>query len=579
MSHQALAMSETASSAAQTELANLDAAITAVHAKQVEFARLPVRAKIGLLGDLIPATLANVDEWIREACRAKGLTENTPLAGEEWLGGPLLLMRNLRLLVETMEQIERDGAPPLGRKVHQRPDGRIAIDVFPGSAFDSLLYSGFSAQILLQEGMTEEEARAKQASFYKQKNPTGGTTLVLGAGNVASIPPMDALYKLFVEGRVCIIKMNPVNEYLGPVFEKVFAPLIARNYVRIVYGGAEVGAYLCQHPLIDDIHITGSDRTHDAIVWGPQGPDRERRKAANDPLLKKTITSELGNVSPVMLVPGTFTDAQLDFQARNVASQMTNNASFNCNAAKMLITAKGWPQRDAFLARLKAALAKAHTRKAYYPGAFERYATLTKGRTQVEKIGAPSEGQLPWTIIGGLDPSNLDEPLYQTEPFCSIISHVELPVTDAAAFLQAATTFANDRLWGTLNACIIIHPTEEKRPAVASALDKAIIDLRYGTVAINHWPALGYGFVTTPWGGHPSATLNNIQSGLGWVHNTYMIEGIEKGVIRGPFTVFPKPPWFFDHARTHEVASKLTRFEAHPSWFALPSVVLSAARG
>ena len=232
MSHQALAMSETASSASQTERAKLDAAISAVHAKQLEFARLPIDAKTRLLSDLIPSTLANVDEWIREACKAKGLPENTPLAGEEWLGGPLLLMRNIRLLVDTMRQIEQDGTPQLGKAVHTREDGRVVVDVFPSSTFDKLLYQGFSARDLLLPGITEEEARAKQASFYKTKDPEGGTTLVLGAGNVASIPPMDALYKLFVEGRVCVIKMNPVNEYLGPFFEKAFAPLIAEDYVR-----------------------------------------------------------------------------------------------------------------------------------------------------------------------------------------------------------------------------------------------------------------------------------------------------------------------------------------------------------
>ena len=49
---------------------------------------------------------------------------------------------------------------------------------------------------------------------------------------------MDALYKMFVEGMVCVLKMNPVNEYLGPYLERALEPLIARGYLRIVYGGA-----------------------------------------------------------------------------------------------------------------------------------------------------------------------------------------------------------------------------------------------------------------------------------------------------------------------------------------------------
>ncbi len=46
---------------------------------------------------------------------------------------------------------------------------------------------------------------------------------MLGAGNVASIPPMDALYKMFVDGNVCLVKLNPVNEYLGPFYEEALA--------------------------------------------------------------------------------------------------------------------------------------------------------------------------------------------------------------------------------------------------------------------------------------------------------------------------------------------------------------------
>src|SRR4029434_1166499 len=97
----------------------------------------------------------------------------------------------------------------------------------------------------------------------------------------------------------------------------------------------------------------------DAIVWGEAGPERERRMAADDPLLAKPISSELGNVSPVRIVHHTYSDAELWFQARNVVTMVFNNASFNCNAAKMLITAKGWPQRSKFLDMVAQAFAQA----------------------------------------------------------------------------------------------------------------------------------------------------------------------------------------------------------------------------
>ena len=53
------------------------------------------------------------------------------------------------------------------------------------------------------------------AAFYRERGPHGGVALVLGAGNVNSIPPLDALYRLIARGQVVLLKMNPVNDYLG----------------------------------------------------------------------------------------------------------------------------------------------------------------------------------------------------------------------------------------------------------------------------------------------------------------------------------------------------------------------------
>ena len=53
-----------------------------------------------------------------------------------------------------------------------------------------------------------------------------GICAVLGAGNVSSIGPQDVLGKLFAENRVCALKLNPVNAYLGGVFEHAFAAAV-----------------------------------------------------------------------------------------------------------------------------------------------------------------------------------------------------------------------------------------------------------------------------------------------------------------------------------------------------------------
>jgi aldehyde dehydrogenase (NAD(P)+) len=281
----------------------------------------------------------------------------------------------------------------------------------------------------------------------------------------------------------------------------------------------------------------------------------------------------------VVIAPGTFSEKELQFVAENVATMVVNNGSFNCNAAKMLVTSKGWAQRQDFLARVQAVIASAGTRRAYYPGARDRYEHLLEGRADVARVGSPGPDELAWAFVWGLDPATKGERLFTTEPFCAILSEVTLPETDPAAFLRAATVFCNEKLWGTLSASVIVHPHTERDPGVASALEQAITDLRYGAVAVNHWAGLVYGTVTPPWGAHPSSTLKDIQGGLGWVHNPAMLEGIEKVVLRGPLTVFPKPPWFVTHKNSLAVAQRMLAMEMAPSWFKVPGIALNAMRG
>lgn len=572
-------MSGSAQSRTATSQAQLDRSLALLSEKAPAFIRLSASERAALLRACMPHLQRVARGWVEAACKAKGHDINGPAASEEWLGGPMVTMRALRLYVGALEEIHRLGKPQLPAGAFSTGwDGRTEVRVFPYESIDKAMFSGFSCNLRIQRGLTELTVRERQASHYSNKNAHPGISLILGAGNVASIPPTDALHKLIVEGKVCMVKLNPVNEYLGPFFEQAFLPLVERGYLQFCYGGADVGSYLSYHPLIEDIHITGSDRTHDLIVWGPPGPERERRMASDDPLLKKQITSELGCVTPVMVVPGEYSPSELRFVAENVATQMVNNASFNCNAAKVLLMSEGWPQREALMTHLRDILSETPTRVAYYPGANDRYDTLTKGRQQVQRLGQGDPNKLPWTLIRGLDARTKD-PLWSTEPFCSILSEVTLPERDPAAFLRAASTFSNDTLWGTLSCSIIIHPRTEQSSEVRNTLDVVVDELRYGVVAINHWPAVAYGAMTPPWGGHISGTLKDVQSGIGFVHNTPMIEGIEKAVLRGPLTVFPKPPWFVTNRRAHRVAEKMVDFEFEPSFLKLPSVLIDAIRG
>ena len=300
-------------------------------------------------------------------CAAKGIDPTGPLAGEEIAAGPVAVARYLRLLRGTFMAMAEGLPPPLPGPPEYGPTGLVRVPVLPcRGMFDSILFRGFRAHVWLQPHVTKETFAQQQAPAYRI-GAVPRVSLVLGAGNVSSIAPTDALYKLFHEREAVLLKMNPVNAYLGDVLDRAFRPLVDQGLLRIVYGGADVGGYAAQHPGVDDVHITGSVYSHEAIVWGIDHTERERRKSAGDPLLRKSISSELGNVTPWIVVPGPYTEAELDFQSENLAASIVNNASFNCIATKMIVTQRNWPQRARFLEKVQAVLDQTPPRRAYYP--------------------------------------------------------------------------------------------------------------------------------------------------------------------------------------------------------------------
>jgi len=572
--------SERPTAPTDTGFPELERALDVLTERATPFARAPLADKVAWLREIGSRFRELGPRMVARACQAKGVPWGSPLEGEEWLAALVPIIRNLKQLADSLDQVRRAGAPSIDPgRVSFTEGGQVAVEMTPHEWYDGLLYAPFRAKTWLAPHVDGAELPRAQASFYRLRDPEGKVVLVLGAGNVASIPVLDVIYKSFVEGAVCVLKMSPVNAYLGPSFELALAPLISRGFLRIVYGGAEVGAHLAEHPAIDELHITGSLETHDRIVWGPAGAERAARKKQGTPLFGKPVSSELGNISPVLLVPGKYSDRELTAMARSLAGMVVQNASFNCNAAKMLITPRGFAQREPLLTRLKAELAKVAPRDAYYPGAEARYSALTKDAEHVTRIGEASPGQLPWTLISELDPES-NAPQFSVEPFCSILSEVSVGSDDPVEFLASATKFANERLWGTLNAMLYVTPETERDSALSKALERAIGELRYGTVALNHWPSAAYALATAPWGGHPSATLADVQSGLGWVHNSLLFEtgAVEKTVQRGPLLAFPVPPYFPGHRSLHLLGRALADFEAAPSALGLAKVGYFAVR-
>ncbi|MBI3184312.1 MAG: aldehyde dehydrogenase family protein [Myxococcales bacterium] len=567
-----------ATAPAPTQSSQLDQVIAKVKEGSRTFAKLSIGERVQLLEEMRRGYQAIFEESVRATCQAKGIDFSSPISGEEWLTGPVITSRTLRLTQQTLKQIQSRGAPELDPSwLRPLPDGRLAVRVFPHNRLDATLLAKNTVEVHLQPGATAENLKEHQASFYRKPHE-GKLCAVMGAGNVNSIPPSDCAYKMFAEGKTCILKMNPVNAYLGPLLENAFKSAIDRGFLAVVYGGAEEGKYLVNHPAVDEVHITGSNHTHDLMVWGPPGPEREARKKRNEPLLKKEITSELGNVSPLVVVPGPYSEDEIAYQGANIAGMVCNNASFNCNSAKLLVFPRQWEGRARLLAAISRGLERTSTRRAWYPGAEDRFRQFTEGRPNVKLIGAASPGKLPYALIQDVDPSKPEDRVFTQEPWCTILSELGLSQSDPVAFLAEAVKFLNEKVWGTLCATLIVHPKSMADPAIGEAVERAIRELRYGTVAINTWPAAAYGLGAPPWGGHPSSTLQDIQSGRGWIHNSLMLESIEKSVLRAPIKAFPVAPWLPGHRSVHTLGRRLADLEMDPSWLKVPGVAAAAMR-
>jgi acyl-CoA reductase-like NAD-dependent aldehyde dehydrogenase len=554
----------------------IDNAIQTLQANKQNWVTRSIQNRISIIDTIINNFAAIAPQWVASACQAKSIAEDSPLTGEEWMIGTWPILKYLRQLRQSLLDIETYGRPRIPGPITTQPNGQVSAQIFPQTIYDRLFFRGVTAEIWMKPGVSAETLPQTQALIYQDKNHSGKVALVLGAGNVSSIAPTDLLYKLFVEDQVVLLKMNPVNAYLGPLIEESFRPLIEQDFLRVVYGGIQEGEYLCKHPGIEEIHITGSDKTFDAIVFGT-GPEGAIRKAEGKPVLTKPITGELGNVSPIIIVPGPWQPGEVTYHAEQIVSTLTTNAGFNCNATRVIIQHASWEQRGQLLQQIRTLMSSTPTRNAYYPGASERQQSFLQAHPEAELFGTPNAQQLPWTLIAGVDPSNTDEICFTTEAFCGLFAETGLEAASIADYIDRAVTFANEQLWGTLNATLIVHPESMKVPAIAIAIERAITNLRYGTIGLNYWAGGSFAIGVTTWGAFPGHSIQNIQSGNGVVHNALMFSQPQKCVLRAPFTVMPTPPWFVTHsAAMHKLFPKLTSFEASPSIWKVPGIIGAA---
>ena len=437
----------------------------------------------------------------------------------------------------------------------------------------------------MMPGVSRQAAVTGAAAMYRgQGYADPGVALVLGAGNVGTITTLDILHMLYTEGSVCVVKMNPVNDYLSPHFAEIFAEFIDRGWLRFVHGGPDVGGYLAHHEGVHAIHMTGSAATHDAIVWGV-GPEAEARRASGERLLAKPITSELGGVSPMIVVGGEWSDADLQFQAEHLVTSKLNNAGHNCIATQV--------DRGARVVAAGRRAARPRARR--HRGAADASAVLPARsrqggcRRRGSRVGRAPRPRATSAPSCPTSRPRASRASSTTRSSLARWASCAFPVRRPRTFLTNAVAFANDVLPGDLGASIVIDPATAKRDK--AALDTAIADLRYGSIGVNAWTGLNFLLGYTPWGAFPGHTEEEIGSGIGFVHNAFLLQDVQKGVAWMPFRplhrsalsgqlhMSPKPPFFVTNKTGATTARRLSDYLATGNHVGLVGIFASALRG
>jgi len=558
-----------------TTMEELDHALDEIGAHSQEWANLGIDERISLVKQISKDFISVSDRWSELSVAAKGIEVRSNGNDREWLE-VATIQRIHTTLLRSLQDIKKERKPSVRGGYRLLSNGQVAAKVYPDGIAHGLAFRGIEMEVRLEPGVTMVEARSKQAELYFSSARRGRVALVLGAGNASSLISSDTIHKLFHDLCVVVVKMNPVNSYLGPLLEKAYRALISRGFLRIVYGGGEVGQYLVNHDLVEEVHMTGSDRTFNSIVFG-SGEEGAKRKKQVKPLVTKPVQGELGCITPWIIVPGKWNDRDVAEQASKMAFWMMRHEGYLCFAPRILVLYKKWQYTGAFQEKLLHALSMVDPIRAYYPGSDETQKSFISKHPEAIEIGKGLPGYVPWTLIPELDPDNTDDMCFRRESFSGLCGVVILDANTIPEYLDKAVDFLNTTVWGTLSATMVVSGDSMREPTVKEAVERSISGLRYGTVALNAPGTWGFYSMIAPWGGYPGSTIGDIQSGTCKVTNFLMLHRPQKTVVRAPFRM--RPYVFHGTAKNLDIFSKkLAEFERNIAFRKLPGLLWSAIR-
>ena len=540
---------------------DIDRNISKLRVNSAEFLNLDKTNLISMLEQTVDNIKTISYYWASLSSEKKGhLTKSKE--GEEWIGGPFSCIYALQYFIDYLQNDD-------GLDVTKFDESTKSYKVFPTKNIEKLLFPFLEGEIRFGKNLNFNQINEYRGFANRFNNNKPKITLILGAGNVSSIPVLDALFHMIAHKSVIYIKLNPVNDYLLPIFTQVFEPFISRGFMVITEGDMEASKYLTEHEGFQQTHLTGSNYTYENIVYGRTLSDKERSLKTLPKINKKPITTELGNVTPIIVHPGNWSRAEIRHQAKKIVTAKLNNSGFNCIAAQVIVLPMHWKHTDKLKRDIKYYLKKVGDTTSYYPGANENLNDLLQSENyeQINNLSCST----PF-LVSDLD---LEKEYANKEVWSTALYFHELPYSTYENFCSNAVDYVNNHLWGNLGVTVLIK--NHKKKTNQGILNTYIEELKYGTVAINEWSALGFVIPTLPWGGYPGNKDNDIQSGQGYVHNALLFESPQKGIVYSRFRLSPliDPPWFVTNKKAHRIFRHLTYYQATKSKINLIKLIFS----
>ncbi len=370
-------------------------------------------------------------------------------------------------------------------------------------------------------GVDAETVRRRAGLGQREPARTQGIAVVLGAGNIISIGPLDSIYQLFARQPRFRPQAQPAHRSAAAgVRARAGAARRPPSCLRIVTGGVEEGGRLIDDPRTSAVHMTGAAATHDAIVFGV-GDEGAANQAAGRAILDKPVTSELG---------GGLTDDRRPRQWIGRGPPLPGGARRHPEAAQRRLQLRRFadPHRqlglgaEGRLPRRACAprFAERPARPAYYPGCATR-----DGRRPLLVSGRG--GRRPAPDHQRPRPARrrrAGAPARSTSPRCS--ASPSLP-GHGETFLRTAVDAANEKLMGTLGAQPH-HRIPRRAQGSERGSSRRSPTLRYGTVAINAWTGVGYLTPRASWGASPATRRPTSRAASGVVHNALLLEAPER---------------------------------------------------